>query len=227
MNKEDKRLLRRNLSRLELLNCVPCIHKECATCPIHTQITAIGRQLVGNIDKEDKHEATPVTRAKRRKPVTMTVEQYQQYKQEGKSDRAIGELEGLSYNHILDWKRENELAKPKKKVTCRLRLDVMSYIKYKEADLTDQEIAEHIGCTHSTLSRWKRINKIKIKNNPPKRVLVDYTAKQYLADKELKINDRDLAEKLGVSHESLRRWKLNHDISCYSRKGKRRGAYKR
>lgn len=223
MNKEEKRLLRRNLSRLEIINCEPCVHKACDTCSIFTQRQEIGRKLMG-VPKKQEKQPRP-----NRVLNDFTIEQYMSFKADFLTDEEITKIMKVSKQTLNRWKIRNGLTKPREMTPTgsRLKLKVSEYLRYKDEGLTDVEIAQLIPCDSKTLTRWKSENGVKYQQKAKPRLLKDFTRKEFLAFKDKKLNNHEIAKLLGVSYNTLREWKDRNDIYAYRRKGKERGAYKR
>jgi hypothetical protein len=82
------------------------------------------------------------------------------------------------------------------------------YIDLKFENKSDQEIADSMFVSRSTLMYWKKANGIKIRKSA-----FDMPVDRYLNLKfEAKLVDSVIAEMHGVSHVTLNRWKKSKGI---------------
>lgn len=127
---------------------------------------------------------------------------------EGKSDREIAEIQGVTPNAISEWRRQRGL-ESKGPGSSQKEFTNGEFIGLYREDLNDAEIEERLGVTPSAIKR--RRDKLELESNGSQGGQLAFTDEEYIELYKKGLNDYEAAEKLGVTQTSVweRRQKLD------------------
>ncbi|MER2006317.1 MAG: hypothetical protein ABS939_02595 [Psychrobacillus sp.] len=115
------------------------------------------------IEVELQHLGNCLTNGKNVKFVqslTMTLEEYKQYKEKGLKDKEIAEIYNVTASAVGKWKDKHVFKKPSKKTGKsgreRFEMSVEEYENYIRLGMIDTQICERKMIANATLHRWKK-----------------------------------------------------------------------
>lgn len=132
---KKRRQLVQQQDQLAELNCKYCTNKtknnsngECAGCDVFKQLQEIGIRL----------QQVSAGWKERKQKMSLTVEHYQQLKQQGLSDMKIRKEFGMHTNAFTAWKRENGLLNESKKIPAPIQSEEKRVIEKVAKVLPDE-----------------------------------------------------------------------------------------
>jgi len=230
--RQHRQALVYKLGDLEEKHCEPCTLKQgthktqdgiCKSCPIYTQIRAIGNELVpkgkrGRPSKPDEEEPNS-----NRIDQLLTVEQYHGHVANGLLDKEIAILLDVCTHTLTRWKARHKTKRELKprgaKKGTRLKLDEVTYLSMRGEGLTNGQVAKRQGCNVKTLMSWQAENDVAYVMARPKKVYI--TKDAYESFKNRGISDKEIASEIGVVLATLQNWKKVNGIQTYSKYNKK------
>jgi len=126
---------------------------------------------------------------------------------EGLSDREIARRLGLTHSAIRYWRLSRGLP-----TNPRLALEEERLRLYQEG-LSDGEIAKRLGCPRSTIQGWRQRRGLP-PNYPPHygKYLSDEEEEQRMRLYRQGLNDREIAERLGLTTRAIHLWRRRRGL---------------
>jgi len=119
---------------------------------------------------------------------------------EGKSDKEIAKIQGVTPNAISEWRRQRGL-ESKGPGSSQKEFTDEEFIGLYREDLNDTEIAERLGVTPSAVKG--RRDELELEPNGSQGGQLAFTDEEYMELYKKGLNDYEVAEKLGVTQTSV------------------------